>query len=108
MTRPPFAMRLLYVTTQDKNQALSIGRVLITEHLAACVNIIDDMTSMYRWQGAIEEASETVLIVKTSADRVDDATQRIKELHTYEVPCIITISVESGHAPYLDWVRDSL
>lgn len=108
MNRPDFAMRLLYVTTKDRNQAMTIGRALVGERLAACVNILDDMLSMYRWKGEIEETRETVMIVKTAEHLVEDATRRVKELHTYEVPCVISLPVESGYGPYMDWIRESL
>lgn len=100
-------LRLLYVTTTDKKEALKIGRSLIEENLAACVNIIDGMNSMYKWKGEIQEDAECILIVKTHYSRVNKVTRRIKEMHSYEVPCVIslTITEDEGNEEYLDWIE---
>jgi periplasmic divalent cation tolerance protein len=65
------------------------------------------VSSIYRWQGAIEEANETVLLLKTTSDLVDRVTRRIVELHSYECPCVVALPIESGHPPYLQWIGDS-
>ena len=97
-------MRLVYVTTPDAAAAKAIGRVLVEERLAACVNVLPQMSSIYRWQGQIEEADEAVLIVKTTAERVSDVIARVKALHSYEVPCAISIPVLAGNPEYLAWI----
>ncbi len=97
-------MRLVYVTTPDVSAAKAIGRVLVEERLAACINVLPQMSSIYRWQGKIEEAEEAVLIVKTTAERVTDVIARVKALHTYEVPCAISIPVLAGNQDYLSWI----
>ncbi len=99
--------RFLYVTTKDRRQAITIGRALVQEKLAACVNIIDKMHAIYRWQGKIEEADEAVLIVKTAAP-IAAVRDRIRDLHSYTCPCIAAIDITDGAADYLDWiVRES-
>jgi len=100
-------LRLLYVTTTDKKEARKIGRSLVEENLAACVNIIDGMNTIYRWEGEIQEESECILIVKTHYSRVRKVTRRIKEMHSYEVPCVVslTLTEDEGNEEYLDWLE---
>lgn len=102
-------LRLLYVTTSDKKEARKIGHTLVEENLAACVNIIDGMNSIYKWKGDIQEDAECILIVKTHYSRVQKVTRMIKELHSYEVPCVIslTITEDEGNEEYLDWLENN-
>ncbi len=95
-----------YITAGSRDEALRIGRALVDERLAACANILDGMTSIYRWQGAVEEATETVLIAKTRAELFDRLAARVRDLHSYEVPCVIELKVGRGNPAYLDWLRD--
>lgn len=95
---------LLYVAASDRAEALAIGRTLVEERLAACVNVLDGMTSVYRWKDAVEEAREAVLLVKTSADRFDAASARILELHSYETPCVLEIPLGRGAPDYVAWL----
>ncbi len=99
---------LAYITAKDKSQALSIGRALVEERLAACVNVIDNMTSIYRWEGEINEDSEAVLIAKTSAENFNALTERVKQLHTYTCPCVISIPITGGNKEYLNWLSMEL
>lgn len=95
-----------YITAGSRDEARRIGRALVEERLAACANILDDMTSIYRWQGAVEEASEAVLIAKTRAELFDRLAARVRELHSYDVPCVVELKVGRGNPAYLDWLRD--
>ncbi|CAO3446207.1 Periplasmic divalent cation tolerance protein CutA [Azospirillum argentinense] len=95
-----------YITAGSRDEARRIGRALVEERLAACANIFDGMTSIYRWQDAIEEATETVLIAKTRADLFDRLAARVRELHSYDVPCVVELRVGRGNLAYLDWLRD--
>ncbi|CAO3375097.1 divalent-cation tolerance protein CutA [Azospirillum argentinense] len=95
-----------YIIAGSRDEARRIGRALVEERLAACANIIDGMTSIYRWQDAIEEAEETVLIAKTRAELFDRLVARVGELHGYEVPCVVELKVGRGNPAYLDWLRD--
>ena len=97
-----------YITTKDKEQALFLGKTLVQEHLCACVNIIDPMTSIYRWEGRIATESETVLIAKTTAEKFDALQNRVKELHSYSCPCVVSIPLTNGSAQYLEWLSDNL
>jgi periplasmic divalent cation tolerance protein len=96
--------RMLYITAGSRDEAKTIGRVLVEERLAACANIIDGMESIYRWQDKLTEAREAVLIVKTRADFVARVTERVKALHSYSVPCVVALPILDGNAAYLDWL----
>ncbi|TCV96037.1 periplasmic divalent cation tolerance protein [Luteibacter rhizovicinus] len=84
-----------------------IATALVEERLAACVNIIPGIRSTYRWDDRVQTENEVVLLIKTTAGRYDAMQARLIELHPYEVPEIVAIPVERGHAAYLDWVRAS-
>lgn len=98
------SIKFLYITCKDLTEARKIGQDLIHEHLAACVNIIPGMESLYRWQGKIESAQEVILIVKTRSTLVNRCIDFVKGIHTYEIPCILVINIELGHQPYIDWL----
>ncbi|WP_138379913.1 divalent-cation tolerance protein CutA [Luteithermobacter gelatinilyticus] len=98
----------LYVTCAHKDEALMIARTLVREKLAACGNILDGMTSIYVWQGKSCEDSEVALLLKTTRDRQEAATTRIRELHSYDVPCVVVWPIEGGNPEYLDWISNSL
>jgi len=95
---------LIYITARDKAEAKKIGRVLVKERLAACVNIWDHMESIYWWKGKMEEGKEAVLIAKTRQAKVKPLIQRVKELHSYVCPCIVALPITHGHRPFLDWL----
>jgi periplasmic divalent cation tolerance protein len=80
---------------------------LIEERLAACVNIVSGVQSVFRWQGAVSREDEVLAIIKTTADRFPALKVRLIELHSYDCPEVIALEVTRGHAPYLEWVRDS-
>ncbi|MDP6155327.1 MAG: divalent-cation tolerance protein CutA [Candidatus Thermoplasmatota archaeon] len=95
---------ILYSTTADEAEAKRIGGALVREKLAACVNILPKMRSIYRWKGNVEEADECVMIAKTTKDHADAATKLIRKLHSYELPCVIVISIIDGLDEYLEWI----
>jgi periplasmic divalent cation tolerance protein len=95
-----------YVTARDREEALRIGRALVEGRVAACVNVLDGMTSVYRWEGRLEEATEAVLLVKTEEDRVPDLISKVKELHSYSVPCVVVWPIKDGNPDYLSWIRE--
>ncbi|WP_431855265.1 divalent-cation tolerance protein CutA [Azospirillum sp.] len=94
-----------YVTASSPDEARRIGRALVEERLAACVNILPGMISIYRWQGAVETAEETVLIAKTRADLFEALSARVKELHSYDVPCVVELRLGRGNPDYLGWLE---
>ena len=95
---------LVYLTAGSPEDARRIGRSLVDEQLAACVNIFDSMTSIYPWQGAIEEARETVIIAKTRSDLFDALATRVRALHSYTTPCIVALPTARVEANYLAWL----
>ena len=95
---------MVFSTIDSDENARKVASALVKEQLAACVNIISNVTSVYKWKGVIEQAHECLLIIKTSEDRLDKLTERIRELHPYEVPEVVSVAVEQGHAVYLEWV----
>lgn len=97
--------RLVYMTMENRDQAREIGRVLVRERLAACVNIIDQMNSIYWWEGKVQEENETVMIAKTRAALVPELTERVKKLHSYDVPCVVSMQLLEGNQDFLDWIE---
>lgn len=95
---------LAWSTCPDEGTARRIASRLVDERLAACVNIVPEVTSIYRWQGAVETASECLLIIKTRGERLAELERRLGELHPYDVPELVTVAVEGGSAAYLQWL----
>jgi periplasmic divalent cation tolerance protein len=98
----------VYAVFADAEEAERIGRTVIAEKLAACINILGPARSIYRWQGAVETADEVAAIFKTASHQVDALITRIAGLHSYEVPCIVSWPVDKLLAPYADWVETSV
>jgi periplasmic divalent cation tolerance protein len=101
-------IRFVYMTAANVDEAKTIGRELVESRLAACVNILPQMHSIYRWEGKIEDATEVVMVAKTTAAKLPQLTARVKSLHSYECPCIVSLKVEGGYQPYLDWITGSV
>ncbi len=95
---------LCYCSCPDADSADRIARALVGEGLAACVNILPGMRSIYRWRGAVESADELLLLIKTSVRRVEAMTSRICQLHPYELPEVIAVQVAAGLPAYLAWI----
>ena len=96
---------LVFCTCPDAATAQTLARQLVEQRLAACVNLLPPMRSVYRWQGRVEEDEEIQLLIKTSADRLDALSVAIRQLHPYELPEILAISTSAGLPAYLDWIR---
>lgn len=99
---------LILTTTESDAQARKIAEALVERRLAACVNILPRIQSVYRWKGAVETAEEHLLIVKTSNALAEQVRAAIKEMHSYELPEIIAIGIDSGSQEYLQWLSDSI
>lgn len=95
---------MLYVTCGSVNEARMIARTMVDERLIACANMFGGMQSIYRWQDKVVEDDEVVLLLKTSADRVDGVIARVRELHSYDVPCVVELPLARGNESYLDWI----
>lgn len=98
---------VVYVTAPDEEEAARIAKRLVEARLAACVNIIKDVRSIYRWRDNIEDDAEVLMIIKTRADMFDALTVAIKKLHSYDVPEIIALPISLGSDEYITWVRES-
>jgi len=96
---------VVLATAPDADSAASLARALVGERLAACVNLVPGVRSIYRWQGQVEDAAEVLLVIKTRADRCGALASRLRELHPYELPEVLELSAVGGSAAYLDWVR---
>jgi periplasmic divalent cation tolerance protein len=97
-------VRIVIVTCPNPDVAASLARTLVEEGLAACGNIVPGLRSIYRWQGAVVDEPEVLLLLKTTAERFEPLRARVVALHPYEVPEVLSLAVEAGHAPYLAWV----
>lgn len=102
-------MRLIIVTV-PKDKSETVGRTVVEERLAACVNIAPSVRSIYRWKGSVETEEEALMFFKTTEAAQMSLTKRIRELHPYEVPEIISFEIKAseGNADYLDWIRSSV
>jgi len=96
---------LILCTCPNADSASRIARAVVEERLAACVNRVPGLTSVYRWQGEIHEFNEVLLLIKTQHERFESLRARIIELHPYDVPEVIALEIAAGHAPYLEWLR---
>ncbi|GLQ86505.1 divalent-cation tolerance protein CutA [Dyella flagellata] len=103
----PERVLLCYCTCPDAASAQQLAQTLVNESLAACVNHVPGIRSTYRWRGEVTTDSEELLLIKTTAARFDALRERLLALHPYELPELIAVPVEHGHAAYLDWVRSS-
>ncbi len=99
---------VVFVTVPDKETAERIARALIESRLAACVNIVDGLKSIYWWQGKIEEDNELLLIIKTRIEVFEELVLKIKELHPYTIPEIIGLPIIAGSKDYVDWLRNEV
>ena len=97
-------INLIYMTAGSREEAEAIGRDLVGAKLAACVNIVGGMSSIYRWQNELQMDEEVVMIAKTTAAGVEALIERVKSIHSYDCPCILQLPVAGGHQPFLDWI----
>lgn len=103
---PP--IRIVLTTTANPEEAERLGRALVEERLAACATLIPAVQSIYRWQGAVESASETLLLLKTGPEQLAALEARLHELHSYQTPEFLVLAVDAVGQPYLDWLLSSL
>jgi len=102
------AAALVLITCANEEQAASIARTLVEERLAACVNLVAQVRSIYRWQEKVEDDREALLLVKTGKALLPRLERRVRELHTYDVPEIMALSFDSCSKPYLDWLLGAI
>jgi periplasmic divalent cation tolerance protein len=97
--------RFLYVTAPNAEEAGKIGEALVQERLVACANVLGPISSIYWWQGQVQRDSEAVLIAKTRADLVERVIARVKALHSYTVPCVVSLPIDQGNPDFLRWIE---
>ncbi|MDE0147742.1 MAG: divalent-cation tolerance protein CutA [Rhodospirillaceae bacterium] len=97
---------LVYMTAGSVEEARAIGASLVARRLAACVNILPGMLSQYRWEGSIQTDEEVVLIAKTRSDLVDSLTGHVREIHSYDCPCVVALPIEGGNPAFLQWIEE--
>lgn len=100
--------RIVLTTAGSEEEARNIALALVDRRLAACVNIVAPVESVYRWQGNVESSREWLLIIKTTADRFPSVRDAIQEMHSYELPECISLNIEDGSAGYLEWLGNSV
>ena len=99
---------VIFITVPNRKEAKNIASQLVKNKLAACVNIVEKLESLFWWQGKLDRAKETLLIVKSKKEKLAKIIKLVKLLHSYEVPEIIALSIIGGYKPYLSWINDSV
>jgi len=99
---------VVLVMAKDRAEARHIGDRLVEERLVACANVVPSVDSTYWWKGKVERTDETLLLMKTSSEKLDRLISRVKELHSYEVPEVLALPIERGSPEYLKWLKESL
>ncbi len=95
---------MVYVTAGSRAEAATIGRTIVEERLAACANVVPEIASYYWWEGVVREDSEASLILKTREELVEKVISRVKELHSYDCPCVVSFQVAAGNNVFLNWI----
>jgi len=95
---------LIYVTAPSRDEAVKIGRQVVENRLAACANVLAGTASIYWWEGAVTEEEEVSLILKTRTDLVDRVVEMVKEIHSYDCPCVVSLPITGGNPGFLDWI----
>ena len=96
---------MVYITASNREEAERLADAMVEARVAACVNILGAIRSVYRWSGKVERGDEVVMIAKTTRDVYPQLEQLVRERHSYECPCIVAVPVENGHAEFLAWVK---
>lgn len=99
------AAYLVYVTASSDEEAEMIARTLVGERLAACANLLGAIRSIYWWEGTLQEDGEVALVLKTRGELVDRVVARVKEVHSYDCPCVIALPVSAGNPEFLNWIE---
>jgi len=97
-------VNFIYITAGSVKEARTIGNKLVSDRLAACVNIIDNVSSMYWWEGEIQDDKEVILIAKTKESLVPELVEKVRSMHSYSCPCIVSLPILNGNKAFLDWV----
>ena len=101
-------IRLVYMTAGSRDEAGRIGKELVASGQAACINIIDNMRSIYKWDGEIQEDKEVVIIAKTTEAKLPELIGTVKAMHSYDCPCILSLKISGGNSDFLNWISDEV
>jgi len=101
-------IQFVYTTWPDPEAAHAAGKLLVKSHLAACVNILGEIRSVYMWNGAVQDGREVAMFIKTTADRVAEVVDKVREVHPDECPCVVSLPVVKGYRPFMDWIADTV
>ena len=95
----------VYMTAGSIEEAKSIGQILVVQNLAACVNLLENMTSIYKWEEKLEESKEVIMIAKTSKTLMPKLIETVNSLHSYDCPCILELPIQGGNPDFLSWIE---
>lgn len=98
----------VFMTAANRGEAARLAEMLVEKRLAACVQILPEMESVYRWQGKVERQSEVLLIAKTTGAKFEELEKEVRALHSYETPEIVAFQLTAGSSPYLEWLKTSV
>jgi len=101
-------VNFIYMTAGNRDEARKIGKALVVSRLAACVNILDNINSFFMWEGKVQDETEVVMIAKTTPARVPQLVEKVKSLHSYDCPCIVSLPVSDGNRDFLDWIAEEV
>jgi len=108
MIVPTASIRLVLTTAGSRDEANRIARALVDARLAACVNLLPEVSSVYRWQGAVESADEVLLLIKTTAENLEPLESALRRLHSYQLPEFLVLRPEAATQAYADWLASSV
>jgi len=100
----PTRFFFVYVTCSTEEEAAKLGATLVKERLAACVNILGPIRSIYEWKGELRDEREVAMIAKTAQPLVEELTARVREMHSYDCPCVVALPIAAGNPAFLDWI----
>ena len=95
----------VYMTAGSVEEAKSIGQILVGQNLAACVNLLENMTSIYKWEEKLEESQEVIMIAKTRKSLMPKLIEKVNSIHSYDCPCILELPVQGGNSDFLSWIK---
>ena len=95
----------VYMTAGSIEEAKSIGQILVVQNLVACVNLLENMTSIYKWEEKLEESKEVIMIAKTSKTLMPKLIETVNSLHSYDCPCILELPIQGGNPDFLSWIK---
>lgn len=96
----------LYITAASQEEGMRLAHALVGERLVACANVLGGVTSVYWWEGEVQEEGEVALVAKTRAELVDAVVERVKVLHSYRCPCVVALPVVDGNPDFIGWIRE--